>query len=162
MPNGCFLERVDDVKQLHTVARLLHISQHATAAINDAGFCHFAVINCIGGADILRPNDTGNGQFTHLEINPNLLAAPNDSIPVWQNLSNNRSDGKGNDLIALNRAVADCGFGRVNICDVGWADSLGQGRTERSLKTEQFTDVIVFIIGTGLLGFVVESCFVVD
>jgi hypothetical protein len=73
-----FLERVDDVKQRHTVARLLHISQHATAAINDSGFCHFAVINCIGGADILRPNDTGNGQFTHLEINPNLLAAPND------------------------------------------------------------------------------------
>ena len=96
------LEWQDDVHDLLAIAWLLDIGELAAATICNARFGNFFRFNGVVRRDVFWPNDTGDENFTNLEIDTDLLTALDHEIAVWQNLKNNSRDGCCNGFRPIN------------------------------------------------------------
>ena len=94
----------------------MHTADIAAATVRDTRLGNLRVLDGVGRGDVLRTHDPGNGQFTHLAIGANLLAALNDHIAVGQDLRHQSRDGQGDLFLPLDRAAARTG-GRATIVE---------------------------------------------
>src|SRR6266851_9498169 len=68
-----FSERPDNIEELLTVARLLHVGDLAAATIGNPRLGNLGVLDGVGVGDVFRPHDTRDLKHAHLVVDANFL-----------------------------------------------------------------------------------------
>ena len=141
---GMCSKRHQDVIHLLAVTGLLNIGDLSTPAIGDPRFRNLRVFDRVPIADVFGPDDSGDKQFSHLEIDPHLLAAANDQIAVGENLCDHCGHGQGDGFFPIDLSSTGTGAIAAQARQIAGIDGVWQNVAQAGFDTQKFGDIGVF------------------
>lgn len=96
----------DGIGDLLSVAWLLDIGDLPAATVGNARAGNLVICDLVLTRDVRRSDKALHDQFTHLEVDPDLLRALDSKDTIRQRLHHGRSDAKGQLFLSCDTAVA--------------------------------------------------------
>lgn len=146
------LEWEQDVGDLLTKARLLHVGDLAAAAVGNAGLRDLAGVDGVVALNVFRPHDAGDDQFADFKIDADFLLALDHEIAVRQQLGDHGGDVGLQRFLPVDRALAVAGGCRVRRQQLAGGDwDVGSWHLG---EPEEVADAGIFCAGAAALGLV--------